>query len=111
MKTYWTSERVKRELEKQYVMYVKYVRLNTGEFRFGDGSNMYFSHSDMVEKGKDVPVSAGTIKMKMKVGWCFETIGSTTLGISPIKCLPDDQQQLEQLLGMKYVNGYDIIIH
>lgn len=105
MMSYWTAEEIKKRLENDYVIYVKYIRLNTGEMRFIDHLK---DHSSSVDKEKDTTVSAGTLKIKKDKGFYIDSVGSFTLGISTAKCLQDDEEVLEKVLGMKYVNSYDM---
>jgi len=105
MTVYWIAEEVRRKLDEEYILYVKYIRMNTGEIRFIDH---YRDHSSAVTPQKDTPVSAGTIKLKKGKGFFIDQHGSTTLGITPIKCLVDDDEVLARVLGISYVNEYDM---
>ncbi len=101
MARFLTAEQLKKELKENICLFVKYILLDTGEFRFCSGP--FANHSDMIDRDKEKAVSAGTLKMIWEKGFCFDGIGSYTLKINPLQC-SNDEPALEKLLGMKYCN-------
>jgi hypothetical protein len=67
--------------------WLKYVRMNSGEFRFISLGTMQ-QHSTVVSEG-ETAVSAGTIQVYPN-RWCYEGYGSSTLdllSLSSDECL------------------------
>lgn len=105
MTVYWTANQVNKELNRNFVLYIKYVKLSTGEFRFCDATRM--SHCDMVDRERETPVSAGTLKLRKGTGFSFDDYGSTTLKLNGMNS-QGDGPLLESVLGLKRVSSYDM---
>lgn len=81
---------IKKILEEDYVVFLKYVRINN-EFRFALASDWNApAHSQMVNQGENV-VSAGIFKVYHDKRFVWENTYSMTLKIGT---KPDDQERI-----------------
>ncbi len=96
----WTAEEVMNLMrERDSLLYLKYVRLSNGEYRFGDATSMAVEHKGLASG--DQPVSAAMVKIYPD-GLMVEG-NSMTLQMGPAK---DDEDNLSQLFGLPIKSRY-----